>query len=743
MIQVSKNQLQKETNQTVNDTVQQPLESGESFDIANEIARSNGSDIDSSGDHQKKISGPKVAVEVPLVSKIENEKRKEIRKEVIAAKTAEPVDFAYERAIGHNDSLYSNFIELMALTKRKVARIVIKENNKEIGCATGFMISKNLMLTNWHVFQNKEVATTSEAHFFYEYDNLGNKIDPVKFKMDDSKFYNNKELDYCFVGIAPKDITNEFLLEDIGYLYLEKAVGKIGEVGVEKLNIIHHPLGDYKQTSIRENLFVGIDDTKIYYETDTAQGSSGSPVFNDQWQVVGLHHKSIAKMTDDGKYYLDKENNRIPEYDGKIDITKVIWLKNEGIRISSILKHLTEKNLNDPIIAEIDQLPKQEILSFSINKTSRKIPIQSPKEDESIMETNKSSNILISVPVDALSSEKTIDISLSTKNLSVVATVPAGPKNGNGSSNEFLLELAKTSKEDGIDFSSCRGYISDFLEKDVPMPMPKSKQEIALLKDKSMVLKYFNYSVIFNAVKRMPVISAVNVSGDADLRIDNTKRSDDWLRDARIDKVCQLDDKFYTHSNFDKGHMSRYEDAKWTSPSSKENELRNGIYTCFYSNACPQVPELNRASGVWGKLEKAVLEKGIKKQTDKDEIKMTVFNGPIFNNETDKIFRGVRTPMEFFKIIVWLDDDKNLKATAFKLSQKLLLDDVHFDESMRMDLEALDIDKAIQFKNYQCTVKSIQEATGIDFNGLEDFDTFKPDEGTNKKEITDESFITV
>lgn len=41
---------------------------------------------------------------------------------------------------------------------------------------------------------------------------------------------------------------------------------------------------------------------------------------------------------------------------------------------------------------------------------------------------------------------------------------------------------------------------------------------------------------------------------------------------------------------------------------------------------------LNRAAGLWGKLEKAVLEKGITKETEKQS-KMTVFNGPILTRK--------------------------------------------------------------------------------------------------------------
>ncbi len=40
---------------------------------------------------------------------------------------------------------------------------------------------------------------------------------------------------------------------------------------------------------MRNNLITGTDDETIRSFTDTDSGSSGSPVCNDQWQVVALH----------------------------------------------------------------------------------------------------------------------------------------------------------------------------------------------------------------------------------------------------------------------------------------------------------------------------------------------------------------------------------------------------------------------------------------------------------------------
>jgi endonuclease G len=140
------------------------------------------------------------------------------------------------------------------------------------------------------------------------------------------------------------------------------------------------------------------------------------------------------------------------------------------------------------------------------------------------------------------------------------------------------------------------------------------------------------------------------------------------------------------------------------------------------------VVALNRAGGLWGKLEKAVLEKGVKDEHG-EQARMTVFNGPIFTEEKDRIFKGVKIPMEYYKIIVWLTDDDKPRATAFRLSQETLVNDIQFDERMRIDEEALDIDKDVIFKHFQCSIKKLRTLTHIDFKHLEPFDTFVANNG--------------
>lgn len=642
------------------------------------------------------------------------------RKQMLATIKQEPVDFAFERAIGKNDSVYSNFVELISLAKQRVGRIAIKQGSRNIGYATGFMVSYHLLLTNWHVFKTKESVADSEVQFFYELDIHGSPGSAVSFALDANRFYYaSKELDYCFVAVSPMDITGTRSINDIGYLFLDPALGKLGNEEEEALNIIHHPDGDYKQLSIRENLFIKIAPTSIWYKTDTAPGSSGSPVFNDQWQVVALHHMGVGQKNAAGDY-IDKEGRVIPLVNGTIDASRVVWIANEGIRISVILKDIALNFPGEPLIKDLSS-PRQTTLTAQekIPAKENTTPSLTPKTPD--METNNpTGNVNISFPASLIERNGMINIHISQG-----AGVPpaATPKAAELSAAEAEFEEIKKLEQD-TDFSACKGYLPTFLGRGLNIAMPQPKGALKKFAAKldgtdGIVLKYYNYSTILHSVRRMPIISAINVDGDPAKRLDDSKRKDVWLRDNRVSFDLQLDDAYYKNSGFDKGHMSRREDANWGATA--EEAKRNADLTCMYTNACPQVAAINQSSkkGLWGILEKVVLEKGAAVEEGKTA-RISVFNGPIFR-EDDRVFRGVQVPVDFFKIVLWLTDDGDLKATAFKLSQQSLVDDI--------DWEQLDLDQNVQFKEYMCSIEELQKDTGIDFSAVIPFDTFEGEAG--------------
>jgi endonuclease G, mitochondrial len=657
-----------------------------------------------------------------------DEENMKMRKSLLKTSSLEPEEFAFERAIGKNDSVYSNFVELIHHAKSKVGRIVIKKGIKQKGFATGFMVSENLLLTNWHVFKTIEDVADSEVQFNYEYNTEGNAKVPISFKLKSAVFYHsNKDLDYCFVAVDNMDIDGRQSLRNIGYLFLDPVKGKLGNEDEEKLNIIHHPDGDLKQLSIRENKFKKITPNSIWYETDTAPGSSGSPVFNDQWQVVALHHMGIGKKNSKGQY-IDKMNQAIPLIDGNIDASKIIWEANEGIRISVILNDIFTRFKNNNLIKGLKNPPVSIDIQEKINvPTLNPVGLDQNKIKTRLDQANNDDNIMFSFPSSLL--EKTGNFNFS---------INQGTNDGNDKPPVFHpFEIPQNSEEldaeeikkieVSIDFSECNGYQSKFLgsKHTIPLPQPQAAIKKHLAKadsGNSTELKYFNYSVLYHASRKLPLISAVNVDGDDAVRLDHTKRKDNWLRDNRLDFDIQLDDKYYTNSGFDRGHMSRREDANWG--SSADEAKRNADLTCMFTNACPQVPQLNQSSrkGLWGRLEKIILETGAKAEIGKTA-KITVFNGPILKND-DPFFRNIQIPVEFFKIVLWLTDKDTLKATAFKLSQ---INQLNITEE-----EQLDVDQNIEFKEFQCSIASLQKITKIDFSKIIPFDTFK---GKSNKDL--------
>jgi endonuclease G len=632
------------------------------------------------------------------------------RKQMLRDSGLEPVDFAFERAIGNNDSVYSNFIETLQSAKQKVGRIVIKRGNTVEGYATGFMVSERLILTNWHVFRQKEDALDSEVQFGYEYDGSGRPKTPHIFKLAPNDFfYSFDKLDYCIVAVQAMDDQGRLSLSEIGYHYLNPGLGKLAGEGQEFVNIIHHPDGDYMQLSIRENRFVKIQEDTLWYEADTSQGSSGSPVFNDQFQVVALHHMGVPKKSDDGKYYLDKNGQPILPVNGAIDTARIHWIANEGIRVSKLTAHFFAEYPNHPLVKGMKK-PYVPILTNA--------PLM-PLETVQTAIQSSGEAIHISIPNQVLQSNGLVQFTVQNQSGGVQLGGSAGVGvSGSVIDPELMEELEKATAEQQVDYSRCMGYDPGYMGVKLPLPLPSKTLRPFAAKRKDnpddIELKYFYYSVIQHAIRKMPMVSAINVDGDPTRRKDDSEREDKWLRDVRIDLEAQLTDRFYAKSGFDKGHMSRREDANYG--DTPEDARLFADMTCMHTNACPQVGKLNRSSskGLWGKLEKVILEKGISVEKGK-QARISVYNGPIFS-ETDPVFRGVQIPMEFWKMVVWRDDRNKLRATAFKLTQVPLVEDINF--------EAIDVDKNMEFREFQISIEQLAALTGLDFTTFKKYDTF-------------------
>lgn len=210
-----------------------------------------------------------------------------------------------ERIIGENTLRHISFLEAGLRAAHSVCLI---DTGKWTG--TGFLISHNLLMTNEHVLPSVETALSSCFRFNYQLAMDGSEQHPSIYKASEKPlFLSNKELDYAIVEIsgAPG--------HDWGICTLNACVPQSGT----RVNIIQHPAGLPKQISLQNNQIQYSDQDVIQYLTSTFGGSSGSPVFDDNWTVIAVHHAG-GLLVEPG--------------------SKLIFMRNEGVSVGRILRDI-------------------------------------------------------------------------------------------------------------------------------------------------------------------------------------------------------------------------------------------------------------------------------------------------------------------------------------------------------------------------------------------------------------------
>jgi hypothetical protein len=71
--------------------------------------------------------------------------------------------------------------------------------------------------------------------------------------------------------------------------------------GKQSVWVMGHPSGRALSFSARNNVFIAAEGRLLRYRAATEGGSSGSPVFNNEWKLIGLHHAAVAVKLADGE----------------------------------------------------------------------------------------------------------------------------------------------------------------------------------------------------------------------------------------------------------------------------------------------------------------------------------------------------------------------------------------------------------------------------------------------------------
>ncbi|AGP37692.1 trypsin-like peptidase domain-containing protein [Sorangium cellulosum] len=163
---------------------------------------------------------------------------------------------------------------------------------------TGWLLTRSLIITNHHVIVARlaeeppasigdlELQARSVVAEF-DYDEKGAVPTEARVARLEAFSPHTGPLDYAILRLeAPVDVGRRPLRVSRAPFALPADPGRYPAV-----NIIQHPEGAPKRVACRNNLVTRVQGTDLWYFTDTMAGSSGSPVFDDRWQVVALHKK--------------------------------------------------------------------------------------------------------------------------------------------------------------------------------------------------------------------------------------------------------------------------------------------------------------------------------------------------------------------------------------------------------------------------------------------------------------------
>lgn len=224
-----------------------------------------------------------------------------------------PDDGVLEKVLGDKSHLVKiSWLEKALKAAKSVCRIVLPDGST----GTGFLTIDDYLFTNNHVLPTAQIAGDAYLEFNFEVDATGSSKARYKYFLNPSHFITSKELDFTRVKVDAS--SNPTPLSEWGYLELAPDAQPIIN---DPVNIIQHPNGDDKQIALTSNEVISIWGPRIFYKADTEPGSSGSPVFNQDWKVVALHH--AGKLMSEGGLVINEKGDKASA--------------NRGILISHIL----------------------------------------------------------------------------------------------------------------------------------------------------------------------------------------------------------------------------------------------------------------------------------------------------------------------------------------------------------------------------------------------------------------------
>jgi V8-like Glu-specific endopeptidase len=200
----------------------------------------------------------------------------------------------------HDEKQASRWLARLSGIRRRVCRI----KNGQQAMATGFLIGPELVATASFVIDPRTSPDNTEVQFDFEI--VDGVVQPgrlipvraisVEGRMPPGTTATDPGAPASFGLLELKEPEGDRSIDGKpkrGWFDLTSSAGEV--VRGQPLFLFHHPQGAYLRMS-EGNLIDRAGDNRLRYQAETAPGSSGAPLFNERFQLLGLHE---ARLPDD------------------------------------------------------------------------------------------------------------------------------------------------------------------------------------------------------------------------------------------------------------------------------------------------------------------------------------------------------------------------------------------------------------------------------------------------------------
>jgi V8-like Glu-specific endopeptidase len=237
-----------------------------------------------------------------------------------AAQAGEPTN-ALVPGLQRNVKPYLVKLDIRVWAERllKVERRVCRVELEGAALGTGFLVGPDTVLTNWHVFDAaKSAGKVDKLGCRFDYEVLSDGTTQVgqlvalagadaldtspyspgeKAGKPDDPLPTAEQLDYALLRLATRVGDQQVDGVTRGWITLPKTVLPLAANA--PVLIVQHPAGLPMKLAMDTEAVVGLNSngTRLRYRTNTEPGSSGSPVFSMDWDLVALHHYGDPKYS--------------------------------------------------------------------------------------------------------------------------------------------------------------------------------------------------------------------------------------------------------------------------------------------------------------------------------------------------------------------------------------------------------------------------------------------------------------